>query len=187
MAKANVNTASREELVEAGIRAEIADEILELRRKGKIAGPEALEQVPGVGPATLEQLRRALGFGEPAKGSSGGDRGQERERGGGRGGEEAAEAAGEVQRELAQRSAEGTAELGQALVDLVQEQARHNLETLKALAEAVDWERCFQLQAEYLGASLERAARLNRRYLEATRAVMTAAVDTTRDQAKKAA
>ena len=36
MVKANVNTASREELIEVGVRAELADEILKLRRKGKI-------------------------------------------------------------------------------------------------------------------------------------------------------
>ena len=36
MAKPNVHTANRDELVEAGIRAELADEILKVRRKGKI-------------------------------------------------------------------------------------------------------------------------------------------------------
>ena len=64
MAKPNVHTASRDELVEAGVRAELADEILKRRRKGAIR-LEALEEVPGVGPATLEQLRQALDFREP--------------------------------------------------------------------------------------------------------------------------
>ena len=63
MAKPNVHTASRDELVEAGVRAELADEILKRRRKGAIR-LEALEEVPGVGPATLEQLRQALDFRE---------------------------------------------------------------------------------------------------------------------------
>ena len=61
MARPNVHTASRGELVEAGIRAELADEILKLRRKGKIA-LVALDEVPGVGPAGLahEQTRQTL-------------------------------------------------------------------------------------------------------------------------------
>ena len=63
MAKPNVHTASRDELVEAGVRAELADEILKRRRKGAIR-LEALEEVPGVGPATLEQLRQVLDFRE---------------------------------------------------------------------------------------------------------------------------
>jgi hypothetical protein len=62
MPKTNVNTASRDELVEAGVRADLADEILKLRRKGKITSADALEEVHGVGPATLEQLRKVLDF-----------------------------------------------------------------------------------------------------------------------------
>ena len=74
MAKPNVHTASRDELVEAGVRAELADEILKRRRKGAIH-LEALEEVPGVGPATLEQLRQALDFREqPKKGDDRGER-----------------------------------------------------------------------------------------------------------------
>src|SRR3954452_24718683 len=59
--KANVNSTSREELVNAGVRAELADEILKLRRKGAIS-LGALDEVPGGGPATLEQLRKVLDF-----------------------------------------------------------------------------------------------------------------------------
>jgi hypothetical protein len=80
MAKANVNRASRDELVEAGVRAELANEILKLRRNGKITGVDALGQVPGVGPATLERLRQALDFGDKAgnghAGSSNGNDGR---------------------------------------------------------------------------------------------------------------
>jgi len=71
MAKANIHTASRDELVEAGVRAELADEILKLRRKGEIAGAEALEELPGVGPATVEQLRKALDFKAPERSGNG--------------------------------------------------------------------------------------------------------------------
>ena len=73
MAKPNVHTASRDELVEAGIRAELADEILKRRRKGKI-DLEALDEVPGVGPATLEQLRKSLDFRDQPR--NGDDRGE---------------------------------------------------------------------------------------------------------------
>jgi hypothetical protein len=69
MAKPNVHTASRDELVEAGVRAELAEEILKRRRKGAIR-LEALDEVPGVGPATLEQLRQALDFREPQPANS---------------------------------------------------------------------------------------------------------------------
>ena len=73
MAKPNVHTASRDELVEAGVRAELADEILKRRRKGKI-DLEALDEVPGVGPATLEQLRKSLDFRDQPR--NGDDRGE---------------------------------------------------------------------------------------------------------------
>src|SRR4051794_10494618 len=70
MAKPNVHSASRDELVEAGVRAELVDEILKRRRKGAIR-LEELDQVPGVGPATLEQLRQALDFREQQQPGSG--------------------------------------------------------------------------------------------------------------------
>jgi hypothetical protein len=108
----------------------------------------------------------------------------------------AAEVSSEMQREAMHRSAEGAAELGRALVDLVQEQTRHNLEIWTALAGAVDWERVttavdwerfYRIQHEHLRASLERSAELARRYLEVGQAVLTTAVDATRDQARRAA
>src|SRR3954468_18217226 len=69
-AKPSVHSATRDELVEAGVRAELADEILKRRRKGAIR-LEELEEVPGVGPATLEQLRQALDFREQQQPGSG--------------------------------------------------------------------------------------------------------------------
>jgi hypothetical protein len=107
-----------------------------------------------------------------------------------------AEAALEVERVVARRSAEGTAELGQALIALVSEQTRHNLETWTALthavdwdraARAVDWDRVFQLQGEFLRASMERAAQLTQRYFEVTQAVMASAASAAKDQAKRTA
>jgi hypothetical protein len=108
----------------------------------------------------------------------------------------AAGTVGEVERVAARRSAEGTAELGRALVELVNAQTRHNLETLTALsqavdwdqvAKAVDWDRVFQIQSAYLRVSLGRAAQLTRRYVEIFQAVTVSAADTAKRQASQAA
>ncbi len=65
MAKPNAHTASREELRGAGVRADLVDEILKQRRRKDGPTLEALGEVPGVGPATLEQLGQALDFTPP--------------------------------------------------------------------------------------------------------------------------
>jgi Helix-hairpin-helix motif len=73
MPKLNVNDATREQLVEtAGLRPAVADALLEFRAKhgGKITSPEALGELPGVGPATVDQLRDVLDFRD--KGEKGG-------------------------------------------------------------------------------------------------------------------
>ena len=270
MAKPNVHTASRDELVEAGIRAELADEILKLRRKGKL-DLEALDEVPGVGPATLEQLRTSLDFREQPK--NGDDRGEPNRKdaadkaadAGKRAvdqatevsartadqvaeigkhaadqaaevgkrttvrvaqvGERAVEQTAEVTRELTDRtgnliqqglhlvqgttdaarelpqavvrqSAEGTAEIGRTLLSLVHEQTRQNLDMMQALSgavdwdkavKAVDWDRVFEIQGEFLRVSLERSAQLTQHYLEVTQAVMAASASAARQQARKAA
>ncbi len=79
MPKLNVNDATREQLVEtAGLRPVVAEALLEYRAKhgGKITSPEALGELSGVGPATLDQLRDVLDFragGERDKGEKGGN------------------------------------------------------------------------------------------------------------------
>lgn len=65
MAKLNVHTASRDELRDAGVRADLIDEIMKRRRRKGGVTLEALDEVPGVGPATLEQLSKALDFTQP--------------------------------------------------------------------------------------------------------------------------
>jgi len=101
-----------------------------------------------------------------------------------------------VQREVAQRTNEGAAELGRALVELANEQTRHNLETFSALTQAVDWDRVskavdwdrvVKIQSEFVRVSLERAAQLTQRYLEVSQAVVTSAVSVAKQEAKKAA
>src|SRR3954451_13312034 len=79
MPKLNVNDATRDQLVEtAGLRPAVADALLEFRDKhgGKIEGPDALGELPGVGPATLDQLRDVLDFrdkGERERGEKAGN------------------------------------------------------------------------------------------------------------------
>jgi hypothetical protein len=89
----------------------------------------------------------------------------------------------------AQSSAEGTIGLGRGFIDLANEQVRDNLATLTALtgtvdwgraAKAVDWDQVFQIQGEYVRASLERTARLTQGYLELGQAVTTSAVSARR-------
>ncbi len=106
------------------------------------------------------------------------------------------EAAAEVESAVAHRAAEGATELGQALVDLVHQQTRHNLETLTALthavdwdrvAKAVDWDRVVQIQSEFVRVSLERATQLTQRYVAVAQAVTVSAADAAKRQARKAA
>jgi competence protein ComEA len=195
MAKVDVNSATREDLVNvAGLRPDLADAVLGFRRKhGRIADVQALEELPGVGPATVEQLRQALDFGD--KGGNGSDQPKTSGKEAGRSAERAAEAtrqaaegdarvasaatregadvvrrvfgaAAETEREAVGRAAEGAAELGRPWVDLLGEQTRHNLEVATALGRAVRWDEVVDAQAEFVRVSLERLHELNRRYLE---------------------
>ncbi|HEX8374962.1 MAG TPA: TIGR01841 family phasin [Geminicoccaceae bacterium] len=66
MAKVNVNTATREQFVDvAGLKPQVADAILKLRTEhgGKIAGLDALKDLPRTAGATMDQLRDTLEFG----------------------------------------------------------------------------------------------------------------------------
>jgi hypothetical protein len=183
MAKANVNTASRDELIEAGVRAEIADEIFKLRRKGKVA-LEALDELPGVGPATLEQLRKILDFSglgqETVREST--KAVVEAGRPGLRLAQHTTAAAGEAQRELMHRTADSTAEFGRELTDLLQEQARYSFKLWGALGTG-DWNQLWRLQTEYLRSSLDRAAQLTQRW----QAVLMATAGTVHKQEQRAA
>jgi hypothetical protein len=197
MARVNVNSATRDDLVNvAGLRPEIADAVLEFRRKHhRITDAQALEELPGVGPVMVEQLREALDFGD--KGGDGSDQAKVGERAA-EAGVRAASAvaregtdivrrvfgtAAETEREVASRSAEGAAELGRLWVDLLGEQTRYNLEVATALGRAVRWDEVIETQAEFVRVSLERFGELNRRYLEIVQGMMetgSAAVDRAR-------
>lgn len=115
MARTNVHTASREELIEAGVRAELAEEILKLRRKGRIE-IEALEVLPGVGPVTIEQLRKSLDFSDKAAGN----------------GDERAKAAAET----AKRTGETGVRIASTAADVASSAARGGAEVARSAAEA---------------------------------------------------
>ena len=185
MAKANVNSASRDELIEAGVRAELADEIVKLRRKGKVA-LEALDALPGVGPATLEQLRKSLDFSdvveETARAAAetsqrvareGADAAAEVRKTGLQLVRQAAGKLGKAQRELSRRASEEALEIGRELSDLLQEQARYNLSAWLALFVA-DWNGFWRLHSDHLQRNLERAGRLNRCWLDLSQAALKA-------------
>ena len=155
MAKPNVHTASRDELVEAGIRAELADEILKLRRKGKI-DLETLEEVPGVGPATLEQLRKSLDFhDQPQNGDDHGERSaraatDKATEAGRRSADQAAEVSARTADQVAEvgkrtadqvadaskRAAEQTAEVTRELADRATNVVQHGLQVVQSMAGA---------------------------------------------------
>ena len=144
MAKVNVNEATREELVEAaGLRPELADAIVSFRdERGKVTKAEELDEVQGVGPATLEQLRKTLTFGETADEKAERERAkaaQEAERSARETAERAADAAAstlrstvETGREVASRTAEGGLQLVQrtagAMSEVQREAARQSTE-----------------------------------------------------------
>ena len=66
-------------------------------------------------------------------------------------------AAAETEREVAGRAVQGAGELGRLWVDLLGEQARHNLEVMAPmLTQAVRWDEVVEAQAEFVRVSLER-------------------------------
>ena len=96
-------------------------------------------------------------------------------------------AALEIEHVVARRSAEGATELSQAFSELLNEQARHNIEVFKALKGTVDWDAVVRIQGDFVRSSMEQAALFSRRYFEVAQAVMLSAATATKDEAKKAA
>src|SRR5687767_12677755 len=128
MAKVNVNEATREELVEAaGLRPELADAILKHRSKhgGRIADVNALEELPGVGPATLDQLRKALDFAD--KRSNGSEPAKGGEKDAGRQAERTAEAASSA----ARGGVEATRQATEAGAQTASSMAREGLQVVQ--------------------------------------------------------
>jgi competence ComEA-like helix-hairpin-helix protein len=166
--KVNVNTATREELVDvAGLRPDLADAIVKFRGKqGPITSADELEEVSGVGPATLEQLRKSLDFRE--KSGNGSDQSEKADSGNGKAAHETERAF----RETAQRTAEvttsavrsatevgrGAAEAGAETASRV---ARSGLQLVQRTAGAMT-----EAQRETARQSAEGTAELGRLWLE---------------------
>src|SRR3954447_23483070 len=72
MAKVNVNSATRDDLVNvAGLRPDVADAVLGFRRRhGRITDVQALEELPGIGPAPIDPLPKAFDVGDGGGNSS---------------------------------------------------------------------------------------------------------------------
>jgi competence protein ComEA len=125
MAKVNINEATREELVDAaGLRRELADAIVRFRdERGKVTNADELDEVQGIGPATLEQLRKTLTFGETA------DERAERERA------KAAQEAERTARETAERTADAAASTLRSTVETGREAAKAGAEAASSTAQ----------------------------------------------------
>lgn len=139
MAKINVNSATREQLVDvAGVRPQLADAIIKHRDEhgGKIADLDALNDLPGVGPATLDQLRGVLAFGAPAAKDGGEKAGEAAAQKGAETAQKAGEAAqkgAEITSFAARSGAEAAKRASEKTAEAGQEVARATSETVSRL------------------------------------------------------
>src|SRR3954447_22918008 len=181
MPKLNVNDATREQLVEtAGLRPAVADALLEFRDKhgGKIEGPDALGELPGVGPATLDQLRDVLDFrdkGEREKGEKAGNSSDKAGNGSdkaGNGSDKAGNGAEREVRETAERTTEAAASVARSGAKMAREvtetgaqattaAARSGLQLVERTAGAFG-----EVQRETAQRSAEATAELGRLFVE---------------------
>lgn len=214
MAKLNVNTASREELVDvAGLKPAVADSILKFREEsGRIADLDALREVPRMTSQVIEQLRDQVEFGaEAAKETAekAGEAATSVVRAGAestrRIGEKTAEVGASLARgssEAAQRvvssfaatekvtverSTAAASELSELVVSLVQEQIQANVETLQALARVRSWQEALELQNEFFRGNVERMTQGASRYVETMTRLLTTVAQTGSEEVKKAA
>ncbi|WP_191062476.1 hypothetical protein, partial [Geminicoccus harenae] len=82
----------------------------------------------------------------------------------------------ETGRAVAGPMAQDTKEFGQALSQLLSEQAQHNLEVFTKLTGTFNLSEAAQIQADFLRASMERSAQFARRYLETAQTTMFSAM-----------
>lgn len=75
-----------------------------------------------------------------------------------------ATATAETERQTVQQSAKGSAELGHTLVDLLGEQARHNMQVATAIGRAVNWAQVAEIQRDFLTESFKRMNHLGESY-----------------------
>ena len=93
---------------------------------------------------------------------------------------QAVDAGAEVGRKIAGRAEVGMTEINQSLIELLNQQARHNVQLFQTLAQPTNWGKAAQLQNEFLRTSWQRAAQFARRYVEVSQTVMTSALSTAR-------
>ena len=214
MAKLNVNTASREELVDvAGLKPAVADSILKFREEsGKIADLDALREVPRMTSQVIDQLRDTVEFGaEVAKetvqkageaATSVAKAGAESTR---RIGEKTAEVSSAVTREgaeaarrvvssfagvekaAAERSTAAASELSELVASLLQEQMKANVEILQAMSRVQSWTDAIELHNEFFRGNIERMTQGASRYVETMTRLLSSVANVSREEVKKAA
>jgi competence ComEA-like helix-hairpin-helix protein/phasin family protein len=214
MAKLNVNTASREELVDvAGLKPALADSILKYREEsGKIADLDALRDVPRVTSQVIDQLRDTVDFGTEAvkettekaaeAATTMAKAGAESTRKIGektlevgsaltRGGTEATQRVVSsfvsTEKATAERSTAAASELSGLVVSLLKEQMQANVETLQAMARVRNWSDAIELQNEFFRGNVERMTQGASRYVETMTRLLTSVANVTSEEAKKAA
>ena len=117
----------------------------------KIANAENHERVAGAD--KLGEMARST----TEQGADAARRGIERAR-------DAAMNAAENQRQILQQSAGESAELGRAIVDLIGQQTRHNMQVATAFGRAVNWAEVAEIQRDFLAGSFHRMNQLGERY-----------------------
>ena len=84
------------------------------------------------------------------------------------------------------RAEVGMTEINHSLVELLNQQARDNVQLFQTLAQPTNWGNATHLQNKFLRASWQRAAQFARRYVEVSQAAMISALSTAPGQARKA-
>ena len=99
---------------------------------------------------------------------------------------QAVDAGAEVAQKTAGRAQAGMNEINQNLVEILNQQARHNVQLFQTLAQPSNWGKAAQLHNEFLRTSWQRAAQFAQRYVEVSQTVMASTLSTARTQATKA-
>ena len=72
--------------------------------------------------------------------------------------------AAENQQQILQQTAGQSAELGRAIVDLIGQQTRHNMQVAAAFGRVMNWAEVAEIQRDYLAGSFNRMSQLGERY-----------------------
>jgi hypothetical protein len=99
---------------------------------------------------------------------------------------QAVNAGAEVGQKIAGRAQAGTTEINQSLVELLNQQARHNVQLFQTLAQPSNWGKAAQLHSEFLRTSWQRATQFTQRYVEVSQTVMASTLSTARSHETKA-